>query len=148
MSWSVNTNFADHDLSAEVRLSAVTGRYRHVIRYLMARYKFFVAAAEPGGESNTARSQHFNINQASWLPGILKRQKFKWTPPPPPPPPPRDKTTWVLVKDELWLFLENEVLGLATGQTLNSQGWNYLKRGTGWCTWHLSLKECLLFTLP
>lgn len=60
----------------------------------------------------------------------------------------RDKTTWVLVKDELWLFLENEVLGLATGQTLNSQGWNYLKRGTGWCTWHLSLKECLLFTTP
>lgn len=59
-----------------------------------------------------------------------------------------DKTTWVLVKDELWLFLENQVLGLATGQTLNSQGWNYLKRRAGWCTWHLSLKECLLFPVP
>lgn len=54
-----------------------------------------------------------------------------------------DKTTWVLVKDELWLFLENEVLSLATGQTLNSRVWNYLKRRPAWCTWHLSLKECL-----
>ncbi len=30
-------------------------------------------------ESNTKRSPNFNINRASWLPGILKRQKFKWT---------------------------------------------------------------------
>lgn len=44
------------------------------------------------------------------------------------PPPDLDKTTWVLVKDELWLFLETEVLSVATGRTLNSCGWNYLKR--------------------
>lgn len=31
------------------------------------------------GENNTKRSPNFNINRASWLPGILKRQKFKWT---------------------------------------------------------------------
>lgn len=46
----------------------------------MASYKFFVPATEPGGgESNTKRSPNFNIKRASWLPGILKRQKFKWT---------------------------------------------------------------------
>lgn len=28
--------------------------------------------------NNTKRSPNFNINWASWLPGILKRQKFKW----------------------------------------------------------------------
>lgn len=31
------------------------------------------------GESNTKRSPNFNINRASRSPGILKRQKFKWT---------------------------------------------------------------------
>lgn len=28
--------------------------------------------------NNTKRSPNFNINRASWLPGLLKRQKFKW----------------------------------------------------------------------
>lgn len=50
----------------------------------MASYKFFVpgchtACGEVGRESNATRSPNFNINRASWLPGILKRQKFKWT---------------------------------------------------------------------
>lgn len=31
------------------------------------------------GGSKTKRSPNFNIKRASWLPGILKRQKFKWT---------------------------------------------------------------------
>lgn len=30
-------------------------------------------------ESNAKHSPNFNINWASWLPGILKRQEFKWT---------------------------------------------------------------------
>lgn len=44
-----------------------------------------------------------------------------------------------LVSCERWavLFLENEALPLATGQTLNSQSWDDLKRWTGWCAWLL-----------
>lgn len=111
------------DLLRRVCLPLLADIRSHVIRHSMACYKFFVPATEPGGGGdNTKHSPNFNIKRASWLPGRLKRQKFKWT------SLPRDKTTWVLVKDELWLFLENEVLGLATGQTLNSRGWNYLKR--------------------
>lgn len=72
-----------------------------------------------GEGCNAKRSPNFNINRASrW-----RRQRIQMN------LSSRDKTTWVPVKDELWLFLENEVLALATGQTLNSHGWNYLKRG-------------------
>ena len=50
------------------------------------------------------------------------------------------------MKDELWLFLENGVLSVATGQTLNSRGWNYLKRERlADALRVLSLKERLLF---
>lgn len=88
----------------------------------MTSYVFLLHAMGPWGEENTKRFPNFNINQASWSPASMKRQKFKWT-----------SFSMIRWPESLWrmsygYFWRMKCWVFATGQTLNSQGWNYLKR--------------------